>query len=115
MEGPGGYQFVGRTTQVWNHRHPEPAPGFDAEHPWLLRHFDRISWYPVTSEELADLRADTAAGRGRVDITDGTFSLAEHNAFCEREADSIASARRRMEHARAEEFARWAASGELSA
>ena len=38
-----------------------------------------------------------------------------HNAFCEREADSIASARRRMEHARAEEFARWAASGELSA
>ena len=22
MEGPGGYQFVGRTTQVWNHRHP---------------------------------------------------------------------------------------------
>lgn len=115
MEGPGGYQFVGRTTQVWNHRHPEPAPGFDAEHPWLLRHFDRISWYPVTAEELADLRADTAAGRGRVDITDDTFSLAEHNAFCEREAESIASARRRMEHARSEEFARWAASGELSA
>lgn len=115
MEGPGGYQFVGRTTQVWNHRHPEPAPGFDAEHPWLLRHFDRISWYPVTSEELTDLRADTAAGRGRVDITDDTFSLAEHNAFCEREAESIASARRRMEHARSEEFARWAASGELSA
>lgn len=115
MEGPGGYQFVGRTTQVWNHRHPEPAPGFDAEHPWLLRHFDRISWYPVTSEELADLRADTAAGRGIVDITDDTFSLAEHTAFCEREAESIASARRRMEHARAEEFSRWAASGELSA
>ena len=22
MEGPGGYQFVGRTTQVWNHCHP---------------------------------------------------------------------------------------------
>ncbi|AWH94253.1 5-oxoprolinase/urea amidolyase family protein [Dietzia psychralcaliphila] len=115
MEGPGGYQFVGRTTQVWNHRHPEPAPGFDAEHPWLLRHFDRISWYPVSSEELSDLRADTAAGRGLVDITDDTFSLAEHNAFCEQEADSIASARRRMEHARAEEFSRWAASGELSA
>ena len=50
-----------------------------------------------------------------MDITDDTFSLAEHHAFCEREADSIASARRRMEHARSEEFARWAASGELSA
>ena len=115
MEGPGGYQFVGRTTQVWNHRHPEPAPGFDAEHPWLLRFFDRISWYPVGAEELLELRADTAAGRGSVDITDGTFSLSEHAAFCEREAESIDAARRRMEHSRAEEFARWAESGELSA
>ncbi|MGV7637123.1 carboxyltransferase domain-containing protein, partial [Mycobacterium kansasii] len=59
MEGPGGYQFVGRTTQVWNHRHPLTAGGFEPEHPWLLRHFDRISWYPVSTEELADLRADT--------------------------------------------------------
>ena len=26
MEGPGGYQFVGRTTQVWNHCHPGRCP-----------------------------------------------------------------------------------------
>ena len=26
MEGPGGYQFVGRTTQVWNHCHPRQCP-----------------------------------------------------------------------------------------
>ena len=26
MEGPGGYQFVGRTTQVWNHCHPARRP-----------------------------------------------------------------------------------------
>lgn len=31
MEGPGGYQFVGRTTQVWNHRHPLRASHFDPE------------------------------------------------------------------------------------
>ncbi len=36
MEGPGGYQFVGRTTQVGNHRHPLRAAGCDPEHPWLL-------------------------------------------------------------------------------
>ena len=40
MEGPGGYQFVGRTVQVWS------QPGRD-EQPWLLRFFDRITWYPV--------------------------------------------------------------------
>ncbi len=32
--------------------------------PWLLRFFDRISWYPVEPDELLDLRADLAAGRG---------------------------------------------------
>lgn len=115
MEGPGGYQFVGRTTQVWNHRHPEPCPGFDADHPWLLRFFDRISWFPVSAEELADRRADIAAGKGSFDIEDGTFSLAEHERFCADNAESIAAARERMRIARAAEFSRWEASGELSA
>ena len=56
MEGPGGYQFVGRTTQVWNHRHPEQSGPFEDGTPWLLRFFDRISWYPVEPDELMDLR-----------------------------------------------------------
>ena len=115
MEGPGGYQFVGRTTQVWNHRHPEVVDGFDEDHPWLLRHFDRISWYPVEHEELMDMRADISAGRGRFDISDGEFSLADHERFCAENAESIATARQRMEAARASEFSRWAESGELSA
>ena len=53
MEGPGGYQFVGRTTQVWNHCHPHDAESFEPGTPWLLRYFDRISFYPVSAEELA--------------------------------------------------------------
>ena len=32
MEGPGGYQFVGRTTQVWNHCHPGNAQSVRARH-----------------------------------------------------------------------------------
>jgi len=63
-------------TQVWNHRHPGRAGSFEPGTPWLLRYFDRITFYPVTAAELADLRADMAAGRGHVDITDGEFSLA---------------------------------------
>lgn len=114
MEGPGGYQFVGRTTQIWNHRHPLAAPGFDPEHPWLLRFFDRIQWYPVSAEELGDLRADMAAGRGHVDITDGEFSLAEHEEFLAANADDIVATRTAMEIARAEERARWAAAGEFA-
>lgn len=111
MEGPGGYQFVGRTTQVWStYRHTTP---FEPGSPWLLRFFDRISWYPVSAEELLDLRADMAAGRGTVEITDGTFVLAEHERFLARNADSIAEFRNRQSAAFAAERAAWAAAGEF--
>lgn len=113
MEGPGGYQFVGRTTQVWNHRHPQSAGGFEPEHPWLLRFFDRIHWYPVSAEELLDLRADTAAGRGTVDITDGTFSMSSYREFLRDNDADITRVSAAMEAARALERERWAAAGEF--
>ena len=112
MEGPGGYQFVGRTTQVWNHRHPQSAGPFDDGTPWLLRFFDRISWYPVEPDELLDLRADLAAGRGGgVQITDGAFSLADHRAFLDRNTASIDAFRTVQSAAFAQERARWQAGG----
>jgi urea carboxylase len=111
MEGPGGYQFVGRTTQVWSRY--RTGPGFDPEHPWLLRFFDRIHWHPVGADELLDLRADVAAGRGTVDIEDGSFTLAEHLAFLHREAGSIAAFREQQAAAFGAERAAWAAAGEF--
>ncbi|MCK0089984.1 5-oxoprolinase/urea amidolyase family protein [Rhodococcus sp. F64268] len=112
MEGPGGYQFVGRTTQVWNHRHPQQAGPFEDGTPWLLRFFDRISWYPVDPEELLDLRADLAAGRGGgVEIADGTFSLAEHRKFLVDNTESIDSFQKVQSVAFAQERARWKEGG----
>lgn len=111
MEGPGGYQFVGRTTQVWSrYRHTAP---FEPGSPWLLRFFDRISWYPVSADELLELRADLAAGRGSIDITEGTFSLADHERFLADNAASIAEFRTRQSAAFAAERAAWAAAGEF--
>ena len=112
MEGPGGYQFVGRTTQVWS-RYADSAP-FEPGSPWLLRFFDRISWYPVSPEELLDLRADMAAGRGRgVEIEEGTFSLAEHEQFLADNSASIAEFRGRQSAAFAVERQAWADAGEF--
>ena len=37
MEGPGGYQFVGRTIQMWNRL--RSTASFKAGKPWLLRFF----------------------------------------------------------------------------
>ncbi len=72
MEGPGGYQLVGRTVPVWRHR-----PAAPTEQPWLLRHFDRLRFRPVGVDELADLRADIHAGRADLETRPATFSLAE--------------------------------------
>jgi urea carboxylase len=106
MEGPGGYQFVGRTVQVWSHR--------ERQRPWLLRFFDRITWYPVEADELLDLRADMAAGRLELRIEDGTFALADHERFLAGNARSIGEFRDRQAAAFAEERAAWEAAGEFA-
>ena len=112
MEGPGGYQFVGRTIPVWSRygagRH------FSPDRPWLLRHFDRISWYPVEAEELLDLRAEARAGRFDPSIETGSFRLADHKAFVTEHGDSITEFEARRDAAYAEERAAWQASGELT-
>jgi urea carboxylase len=38
MEGPGGYQFTGRTIPVWNRWRTTE----DFQNPWLLRFFDQL-------------------------------------------------------------------------
>src|ERR1041385_8013698 len=61
MEGPGGYQFVGRTIQVY-HRFKE-SRSFGEGKPRLLPFFDRIHFYPVSAKELLEMREGFTAGR----------------------------------------------------
>jgi urea carboxylase len=110
MEGPGGYQFVGRTIQVWNRFR---RAGLFAERPWSLRFFDQIEWYPVSAEELLDLRAETDAGRGHVAVTDGWFDYGSYTRFLAEHAAGIAAFRSRQAAAFEAEKERWRASGEF--
>ena len=110
MEGPGGYQFVGRTVQVWNRFR---RGGLFADNPWALRFFDRIEWYPVEAEELLELRAETDAGRGNFDTEEGTFAIADYERFLADNADSIADFRAIQARSFSEEKDRWRASGEF--
>ncbi|WP_086724603.1 5-oxoprolinase/urea amidolyase family protein, partial [Streptomyces sp. NRRL B-24085] len=112
MEGPGGYQFVGRTTQVWSPWQQRGA--FQPGSPWLLRFFDRIKWYPVSADELLELRADITSGRFTPRIEEGTFSLAEYQAFLAEHADSIAEFRARQQAAFTAERDAWEAAGEFA-
>lgn len=78
MEGPGGYQFVGRTLQMWN-RYREVA-AFDGK-PWLLRFFDQIRFYPVSAEELLRIRRDFPLGRYSLNIEHSSLNLADYQGF----------------------------------
>ncbi|MEV5954263.1 5-oxoprolinase/urea amidolyase family protein [Streptomyces sp. NPDC051987] len=112
MEGPGGYQFVGRTTQVWSGWQQRGA--FQPGMPWLLRFFDRIRWYPVSADELLELRADITSGRFVPRIEEGTFSLASYQEFLAEHADSIGEFRARQQKAFAAERDAWEAAGEFA-
>lgn len=110
MEGPGGYQFVGRTIQMWN-RFRE-TPEFVSGKPWLLRFFDQIRFYEVSEEELLDMRREFAAGRLRVKIEEGELSLRGYNNFLTENSDSIATFKQTQQASFDAERERWRESGQ---
>ena len=112
MEGPGGYQLVGRTLQVWNDR---PSDERWEGKPWLLRCFDRIRFFPVAHDELSAMREDFPAGRYRVRIESGTLRLGDHRAFLGSIQGEAAEFKRHQSRAFEAERSRWQAAGELDA
>ncbi len=110
MEGPGGYQFVGRTVQCWNTW--RRTKDFVEGKPWLLRFFDQVRFYPVSAEELLKHRADFLHGRFNVRVEETTFRLKEYQAFLDANADSIAAFRQTQRAEFAAERERWAAAGQ---
>jgi urea carboxylase len=110
MEGPGGYQFVGRTVQMWNTHRTTAA--FEAGSPWLLRFFDRIRFHPVSAAELLDMRDAFPHGKYDVAIEAQTFSMREHRAFLASIAPEARAAKRRQQEAFEAERERWAAAGQ---
>jgi urea carboxylase len=110
MEGPGGYQFVGRTLQMWN-RYRETR---HFENPWLLRFFDQLRFYEVSHEELTEIRREFIHGRFDLKTETVKFSLAEHEAALEPVRDEIAGFREQREQAFQEEMARWRANGQFT-
>lgn len=100
VEGPGGYQLVGRTVPIWDTA--------DAV-PWQLRHFDQLRFEPVDEVRLEELRAARVAGEWAPRTEPVGFSLAEHARFLADHATSIAAFRERREAAFAAERQAWAA------
>ena len=114
MEGPGGYQFVGRTLQMWNRYRLTSA----FSKPWLLRFFDQIRFYEVSHEELDQIRKDFPhdtfhGNKSPIRIEESTFSLSDYQAFIDDNSDSIDDFKKIRNQAFEEELASWHANGQF--
>ncbi len=110
MEGPGGYQFVGRTLQMWN-RYRQTA---EFSQPWLLRFFDQIKFYEVDADELLRIRREFPRGRYPIKIEEIQFSLADYNKLVSEHADEICEAKERQQTAFEAERQRWIETGQAN-
>ena len=110
MEGPGGYQFVGRTLQMWNtfRSTAEFPPGT----PWLLRFFDELRFHPVSAEELLEIRDAFPRGRYPLRIEPKQFRLREYHAFLKTIKADAETFKKNQQAAFEAERERWAAAGQ---
>ncbi|ABS63507.1 Urea carboxylase [Parvibaculum lavamentivorans DS-1] len=107
MEGPGGYQLVGRTVQMWNSwRQTE-----NFQKPWLLRFFDRLRFFPVSAEELLEAREAFPHGKYQVRVEEGSFRLSDYLSYLDENAAAIDDFRSMQRQAFEEERHRWEAQG----
>jgi urea carboxylase len=109
MEGPGGYQFVGRTLQMWN-RYQRTR--YFSE-PWLLRFFDQIRFYPVSGEDLLEIREKFPRGQYPLRIEEGEFKLSEYRRFLAENDGEITAFRDKRSAAFSAELEYWKANGLL--
>ncbi|MEM6849295.1 MAG: carboxyltransferase domain-containing protein, partial [Pseudomonadota bacterium] len=109
MEGPGGYQFVGRTVQIWNTYRQTAA--FRDGVPWLLRYFDRIRFFEVSEPELLEMRDAFPYGKFDIQIDEGTLHIAAEEARLSAAAPEIAAFTARRQAAFEAERQRWEEAG----
>jgi urea carboxylase len=107
MEGPGGYQFTGRTIPVWNRWRVTE----DFQQPWLLRFFDQLRFHPVSADELLRLRDDVPLGRHKLEIDETVFRFADYEEFLAEHALEIADFRDMQQAAFQAERRRWEEAG----
>ncbi|MGB8452558.1 MAG: urea carboxylase [Anaerocolumna sp.] len=105
MEGPGGYQFVGRTIQMWNPM--KETEYFKPGKPWLLDFFDQIKFYPVSAEEILQYREDFLRGKYQIKIEETTFNPGEYRRFLEENKAAIQTFKEHQEAAFEAERQMW--------
>lgn len=110
MEGPGGYQFVGRTIPVWRGRGFGPL----GRQNWLLRNYDQICYTEVDAKELVEIREACAHNEYLPTVEAGRLDLRKYHQRLETDAARIGRFQTTRQTAFAEELGRWKQSESLT-
>jgi urea carboxylase len=109
MEGPGGYQFVGRTLQMWNRYRSTP----EFSRRWLLKFFDQLRFFEVSAEELQQIRADFLVGNYPLQVEQAEFDLEAYDRFLSANRSGIEAFEASRNRAFDAELSAWKAAGEF--
>ena len=110
MEGPGGYQFVGRTLPVWNRFKKTPA----FPEPYLLRFFDQISFFEVSPDQLLEYREAFIHGEYNIKIEKTKFDVQDYHNFIDKNSDSCVAFKKHQSDSFQAEKQRWIDQGVFS-
>ena len=105
MEGPGGYQLIGRTIQMWNPLMETSV--FEKGKPWLLKFFDILKFYPVSADEILQHRNDFLRGKFHIKIEETSFNPGEYKEFLLTHEESIKRFKEHQNTAFEAEKKRW--------
>ena len=99
MDSPGGYQLVGRTLPIWN----TYANGnlFSQDKPWLLEMFDQIRFFPVSEEQLEEMRRDFRNGKLAIKVEDTYFNIKQYRTELAKHKEEIEAYQKRQQEAAA--------------
>lgn len=103
MEGPGGYQFVGRTIPVWRNQ----GFGHLGEQSWLLRNFDQIRYQEVDAQELLEIREACAQDAYFPSTEETELNLSDYDSGLAKHAEQINAFRSSRGDAFSAELTRW--------
>lgn len=108
LDGPGGYQLIGRSLPTWRQYSPKDVV------PWTFRFFDQIRFYPVDEAQLKHLRREFKEGNLVLKTEESVFSMAEYHSLLSKEKDEINRFRKQKEAAFAAELERWHKNGQFN-
>ena len=80
MASPGGYQLVGRTLPIWNtYGTGNKQKLFNRDKPWLFEMFDQIRFFPVSEEQLEQMRLEFKNEKMDIKIEQTDFNVKKYH------------------------------------